>query len=282
MSDSEADSPMEELMKAQRKEKKELQAKIQALKKTATKGDKKKKKEVTEEIARMEANLEQKHAAEMLEKISLGSEEGRSTDLSASNPEEETPAETVEESKEARVSKAQKRRERKAEKEKQRLEEIEKQEEENLLGKRNLEQEAVSRILESRGLKLFEIPSDGDCMFAAVAHQLGETDSRLTVSELRQKTASELEGHSDQYLPFLSMSPQEFSAYCVKMASTAAWGGQVELLALSRVLDRPIEVIQAEGPPTVMGDGGEKSSVILTYHRHMFGLGEHYNSVTRL
>lgn len=44
-----------------------LQAKIQALKKTATKGDKKKKKEVTEEIARMEANLEQKHAAEMLE-----------------------------------------------------------------------------------------------------------------------------------------------------------------------------------------------------------------------
>ena len=52
--------------------------------------------------------------------------------------------------------------------EKQRLEEIEKQEEENLLGKRNLEQEAISKILESRGLKLFEIPSDGDCMFAAI------------------------------------------------------------------------------------------------------------------
>ena len=52
--------------------------------------------------------------------------------------------------------------------EKQRLEEIEKQEEENLLGKRNLEQEAISKILESRGLKLYEIPSDGDCMFAAV------------------------------------------------------------------------------------------------------------------
>ena len=121
----------------------------------------------------------------------------------------------------------------------------------------------------------------------------------MTVSELRQKTASELEGHTEQYLPFLSMSRTEFSAYCVKMASTAAWGGQVELLALSRVLDRPIEVgyykkergrsivissqvIQAEGPSTVMGDGGGRSSVILTYHRHMFGLGEHYNSVTRL
>ena len=52
--------------------------------------------------------------------------------------------------------------------EKQRLEDIEKQEEENLLGKRNLEQEAIKKILESRGLKLYEIPSDGDCMFAAI------------------------------------------------------------------------------------------------------------------
>ena len=43
-----------------------LQAKIQALKKTATKGDKK-KKEVTEEIAKMEESLEQKHQTELLE-----------------------------------------------------------------------------------------------------------------------------------------------------------------------------------------------------------------------
>ena len=61
--------------------------------------------------------------------------------------------------------------------EKQRLEEIERQEEENLHGKRNVEQEALSRILESRGLKLYEIPSDGDCMFAA----LGETFAMLNV-----------------------------------------------------------------------------------------------------
>ena len=41
MSDEEADvlDPKEELLKNQRKEKKDLQAKIQALKKTASKGD---------------------------------------------------------------------------------------------------------------------------------------------------------------------------------------------------------------------------------------------------
>jgi hypothetical protein len=40
-------------------------AKIQALKKTATKGDKKKKKDVAEEIAKLETEIEAKHAAEL-------------------------------------------------------------------------------------------------------------------------------------------------------------------------------------------------------------------------
>ena len=69
MSDEEGEvqDPREQLLKTQRKEKKDLQGKIQALKKTASKGDKKKKKEVTEEIAKMEESLEQKHQTELLE-----------------------------------------------------------------------------------------------------------------------------------------------------------------------------------------------------------------------
>lgn len=48
---------------------------------------------------------------------------------------------------------------------------------------------------------------------------------------------------------------------------------------------RPFEVIQSEGRPVVIGDEfGDPSSkpILLTYHRHMFGLGEHYNSVRPL
>ena len=41
-----------------------LPAKIQALKKSATKGDKKKKKEVQEEIANLEADLDRRHKEE--------------------------------------------------------------------------------------------------------------------------------------------------------------------------------------------------------------------------
>ena len=56
MSDEEL-TPEEALLKRQRKEKKDLQATIQGLKKTASKGDKKKKKEVAEEIAKLEQEL---------------------------------------------------------------------------------------------------------------------------------------------------------------------------------------------------------------------------------
>merc|ERR1711909_199047 len=75
------------------------------------------------------------------------------------------------------------------------------------------------------------------------------------------------------------LSDAEFQAYCNKMASTPAWGGQVELQAMATVLKRPIEVIQAEGPPMVVGEQFKQSALVLTYHRHAYGLGEHYNSV---
>ena len=39
------------------------------------------------------------------------------------------------------------------------------------------------------------------------------------------------------------LTDEEYQAYCSKMASTSAWGGQVELQAMATVLRRPIEVI---------------------------------------
>jgi OTU domain-containing protein 6 len=55
-----------------------------------------------------------------------------------------------------------------------------------------------------------------------------------------------------------------------------------QLQALSEALSNPIEVLQAEGAPVVLGEQFRpKQPITLTYHRHAFGLGEHYNSVTK-
>jgi OTU domain-containing protein 6 len=55
---------------------------------------------------------------------------------------------------------------------------------------------------------------------------------------------------------------------------------QVELLALATVLGRPLTVVQAEGQQAVtVGQELPGPALVLAYHRLVFGLGEHYNSV---
>ena len=55
---------------------------------------------------------------------------------------------------------------------------------------------------------------------------------------------------------------------------------QIELRALTQFLHQPIEVLQAEGRPVLIGEefAGVEPGLVVTYHRHYFGLGEHYNS----
>jgi len=267
------------------REKNELQEKVAELKKSIQKADKKKKKEVNAEILRLEGDLNEKHSAEIMEQML------DNVSIEDENVEESTKEEVKVELKQSndgqRVSKAQKRRDKKAEKEVKRREEIEAQEQENLLGARNLEQERIQGLLAGRGLKLHEVPSDGDCMFASVAHQLGKA---LSVADLRKKTGEELRRNKSAYWPFLS-SPKtgepfndaEYDSYCKLMESTPAWGGQVELLALATVLGRPLTVIQGEGQESlVVGSDQKGEHLTLTYHRHMYGLGEHYNSVIKM
>lgn len=59
------DSPAMTLEQKHKRERKELQAKIQALKKSVAKGDKKRKKDVTHEIAQLEADLDRRHQEEI-------------------------------------------------------------------------------------------------------------------------------------------------------------------------------------------------------------------------
>lgn len=274
-----------------RAERKELQDKVMQLKNSVSKGDKKKKKEINAEITKLEGDMNERHSAELMDLMLNAISIGETEDV-LEEEEEETREDNKSEPevKELRVSKAQKRRDKKVEKAKQRVADIEAQDEANLEGARHLEQERITGLLAARGLVGREVPSDGDCMFAAVAHQLGEEGAGTTVAALRRGTAEELRRGRDAYWPFLSnprtgemLSDGEYSAYCTAMADTPAWGGQVELRALATLLNRPLAVIQAEGQEeVVVGEEEQGAPITLSYHRHIFGLGEHYNSVTKL
>lgn len=225
--------------------------------------------------------MEQKHREE-LEQLKLTFKDSKidSVAVNVSN--------LVLDSQPPRISKAQKRREKKAALEKEREERIAEAEIENLSGARHLESEKLAQILAARELEIKHIPSDGHCMYGALEDQLREQDSALTVATLRRQTAEYMQSHSDDFLPFLTnpntgdmYTPEEFGKYCDDIVNTAAWGGQLELRALSHILKTPIEILQADAPPIIVGEEYPRNPLVLVYMRHAYGLGEHYNSVTR-
>uniref|UniRef100_A0A4X2JPP0 ubiquitinyl hydrolase 1 n=1 Tax=Vombatus ursinus TaxID=29139 RepID=A0A4X2JPP0_VOMUR len=278
----EEEEKQDQLLKRHRKEKKELQAKIQSMKNVVPKNDKKRRKQLIEDVAKLEGEMEQRHKEE-LEHLKLTSHAENEIDsvvnIASLDIENQQP----------RISKAQKRREKKAALEKEREERIAEAEIENLSGARHLENQKLARILAARHLEIKQIPSDGHCMYRAVEDQLKEQECPLTVATLRSQTAEYMQNHVEDFLPFLTnpntgdtYTPEEFGKYCDDIVNTAAWGGQLELRALSHILQTPIEVIQADSPPIVVGEEYSNKPLTLVYMRHAYGLGEHYNSVKQL
>ena len=57
------------------------------------------------------------------------------------------------------------------------------------------------------------------------------------------------------------------------------WGGQFEIQALSQALERPIHILQTGSPLLIIGQEFTTEPVFLSYHKHAYVLGEHYNSL---
>ncbi|XP_078543181.1 deubiquitinase OTUD6B isoform X2 [Lissotriton helveticus] len=284
----EPDSPEEALQRRQRKEKKELQAKIQSMKNAVAKNDKKRRKQLAEDIAKLESELDERHKEE-LEQLSAKDHEQPQVESAANGIENLDLDATGLTNTQPRVTKAQKRREKKAAFEKERDERIAEAEIENLSGARHLENQQLSLILAARKLCIKQIASDGHCMYRAVEDQVKERDSSWTVSNLRRQTAEYMRKHISDFLPFSTnpstgdmYTPEAFEKYCDDIESTPAWGGQLELRALSHILKTPIEVVQADSAPIVVGEEYASEPILLVYMRHAYGLGEHYNSVEQL
>lgn len=105
-----------------------------------------------------------------------------------------------------------------------------------------------------------------------------------------------MEKHKEDFLPFLeynfegdqgSEETQEnkFATYVENVKHSSEWGGQAELLAISKGLSLPIFVYHASMPKVTMGEeffdsSTSDSSVLrISFHQHYLVLGEHYNSV---
>ena len=227
------------------------------------KGDKKRKKEVIGQIADLEMQLKEKQEKELRDLKSPDKEViEKIGGLSLANESNEAAdGEPVFEYSEVKVSKAQKRRDRKAKQERENRLLIDQQfKADSRTSQRTLEEQRLRTILVEQGFRLHDIPSDGDCMYKAIEHQLSLQGIEIQVSDLRRRCANILRVMKEEYLPFLLgedeglLDDSKYQAYCDKIENTKAWGGNVELQALSYDLKLPIKVLQANGPSIDLGD----------------------------
>ncbi|KAL1351040.1 OVARIAN TUMOR DOMAIN-containing deubiquitinating enzyme 5 isoform X1 [Arachis hypogaea] len=294
----------DEMLSRHRKEISQLQKKEIEMKKAAARGSKAeqkaKKKQVEDEVTRLSANLKEKHAKELAElgysSGGNGNEKGNLDSLikaiagvSVANQPDR-----------ARVSKAQQKRDRRAQQEAEREQRIQ-AEQSDTISDRTIENEKLEKKLKPLGLTVCEIKPDGHCLYRAVEDQLALLSggrSPHTYQELREMAAAYMRKHSAEFLPFFLSEnlieddsdetlAEKFENYCKEVESTALWGGQLELGALTHCLKKHIMIFSGSFPDVEMGKeyksaattASSSSSIMLSYHKHAFGLGEHYNSV---
>lgn len=277
----------EELEALHRKQTKDLTNTITGLKKQATK---KTRKAVNVRCAEMELELKQKQAQELRDFD--GIEGGNGTQNEEADLQElirltelhsmEQKASKVEETPNEKAPGPRKNRQkerlaRRAAKE-QELRDQALEESKNQPDLRAEEMAAMDRKIGLLGLEVYDIKPDGHCLFASIQHQL-QTRHRieLSISELRQKSAAFIRENPDDFVPFLMAEDREIHEYTKELESTAMWGSDMEILALSRLLDLSTTVIQANSTVTIHEEGTKP--IFLGYFRHSYGLGEHYNSL---
>jgi OTU domain-containing protein 6 len=82
-------------------------------------------------------------------------------------------------------------------------------------------------------------------------------------------------------------SAKDIESYCREIEETALWGGEMEITALSRALNIPVEIYSTRTPTPLIIEpdpGGKKRELVicLAYYQHLYSLGQHYNCLYKI
>lgn len=304
---------MEELLARHRKEKKDLQNRITGMKKQANKSQ---RKEVNSKCELLLTDLTEKHKKELsdfndsnkddhqdkneitpeflLNQLSLDEQnvDGNSNNSNSnSNIINNTPS-----TRKRRNRQKERLAKRDAEIAKIKLEaQLEADKQPNL---QKIEQDSIDQLCSVLNLKQFDIKPDGHCLFASILDQLiyrsfdlnktlvddkTKPIDEYTVYDLRQLSCNYIAENKDDFIPYLfdenTMSLLDIDKYIDEMSKTAKWGGEIEILALSKIFNCPISILISGQSNHLVNENGENNELKLVYYKHSYSLGEHYNSL---
>eukprot|EP00590_Aulacoseira_subarctica_P003959 CAMPEP_0172423862 /NCGR_PEP_ID=MMETSP1064-20121228/17782_1 /TAXON_ID=202472 /ORGANISM="Aulacoseira subarctica , Strain CCAP 1002/5" /LENGTH=317 /DNA_ID=CAMNT_0013165413 /DNA_START=155 /DNA_END=1109 /DNA_ORIENTATION=- len=152
----------------------------------------------------------------------------------------------------------------------------------------SVDDKAFRRKIESDGKRtIHDMVGDGNCMFRSLSDQVfGDYGQRYEL--VRDSICNYMAANKDSFSQFLVLDEDEsdadansFEQYIQDMRRDGEWGGNVELVAASRLYQRNIIVYHPDGafsieaPSTVdRSTKSEEEEYTLSYHDN-----DHYNSV---
>ncbi|KAL0091123.1 hypothetical protein J3Q64DRAFT_1708644 [Phycomyces blakesleeanus] len=302
---SNEEETLESMLHRHRLEQRDLQSTISNMRKSVPKSDKRKKRAMTSKAAELESELRQKQELELTQLKSLlsgkliGEEEtpddGISLDRLTFLTEEEepvapmpSPALTTPKKKKPNKHDLKKQR---REEELQKIRDEAEKEASGQVDMGELESEAIKELLAPMKLKVQEISPDGHCLYNSIAKQLEYIYNEETdYHKLRKEAAQYMREHPNDFIPFLYkddgniFSADDFKHYCDDVENSPRWGGQLEILALSKAKKVPIYVVQMGSPVLKVGEEEftDKKPLIVAYYKHLYSLGAHYNSLLKV
>ncbi|KAJ1442344.1 hypothetical protein B484DRAFT_322076, partial [Ochromonadaceae sp. CCMP2298] len=133
--------------------------------------------------------------------------------------------------------------------------------------------------LEHKGLNVFAIEGDGNCLFRAVSHQLYLHQDMH--EELRASCVEHLVRHRSRFEVFCF--DQDFDQHVRNMSKSGTWGDDLEIRALEEITDRVITIYSSDNktPAEPINNNFEERKLLrrvppitLSYHGR-----SHYNSI---
>lgn len=298
----------DQILARHKKETKDLVGRTTGMKKQANKNT---RKNVMKQIKQMEEELAEKHKQELADFKTGGTtselKNAETKDIEGDESDEELtpekllaqlgldskveePQPEINQLPESAPAGGKKKRNRRKEKLAQREAEIKRiteearEEQGKVPDLRGIELKNIQDLCDIQHVIQYDITPDGHCLFASIADQLKvRQDIDTDVKQLRKEAAKYIKEHSDDFIPFLfdeeTMTMKNIDEYVDQIENTAMWGGDLEILALSKVYDSPISVMMSGRAALRMNENGSNPELKLVYYQHAFGLGEHYNSL---
>lgn len=122
-----------------------------------------------------------------------------------------------------------------------------------------------------QGLLSHSVPKDGNCLFHAVGLYL-----ELEADYLRKIVASHMEANKEDLRQFYLGTEEDFERHIEMIRNCNEWGGNLEIVVLQRLLDRPIIILRPDARPIIPDNLGELHGepIFVNYNGH-----NHYDAL---